>query len=87
MPPLGEAVVIRQACGVCMRHLPLNVENFDFCPRCGRLVCKEKCVRTCPLCQVSRCGICLEEIHGNTFGSSCERCSQALRQKEGRYGK
>ena len=80
MPPIVDfpAVRIMQACAICSRPLPLEEETFDFCPRCGRLVCKEKCARTCPFCQVSRCVLCLEEIHGNTRSASCEKCMPAF---------
>lgn len=69
---------IKQSCTICSRPLPLDEENFDFCPRCGRLVCKEKCARTCPFCRVTRCVICLEEIHKSANGSACEKCAPAL---------
>jgi len=74
----------KQACSVCMRLLPLDEETFDFCPRCGRIVCKEKCARICPFCHVSRCVVCLEEIHGNAYGASCESCASASSRKERR---
>ena len=77
MPPLGEpAVRIMQACALCMRSLPLDEENFIYCPRCKRFVCA-RCKRACA-CGVVRCYLCLEEIHGSTRGESCEACAPAL---------
>ena len=83
MPLLAEfrAVRIMQACALCQRSLPLDEQTFDYCPKCGRLVCKERCSRTCPFCQVTRCLSCLEEIHGNRYIDSCENCSAASAER------
>ena len=75
----ADPIVICQTCALCQRSHPLDEEHFDYCPRCGRLVCKERCARTCPFCRVIRCAVCLEEIHGNAYGSACEKCSAAFK--------
>lgn len=81
---LFRGVVLRQSCSICKQPFPLDDEHFDFCPRCGRLVCKDKCARTCPFCFVTRCVLCLEEIHKSTSGSACEKCAPALCRGERR---
>lgn len=77
-------VTIRHPCSICSQPFSLDEDHFDYCPRCGRLVCKEKCARICPFCNVTRCVLCLEDIHGSTRGSSCEACASALAGNERR---
>ena len=85
MPQTAELpkIEIRQVCPGCGRCMPLDEYHMKFCTRCKKILCSDKCMRTCS-CGVSRCYLCLQEIHGNMYGSACETCVEALNREERR---
>lgn len=81
MPITAELpkVGIRNACAGCQRSLPFTEEHFFYCLRCGRIFCRDKCLRVC-LCGAERCYLCIERIQRSSraLGQTCEKCAPFL---------
>ena len=65
-----QEIRISQICPGCGRSLPFTLERFAFCIRCGRIFCREKCMKKC-FCGNERCYICMENI--SRSGLFCEK--------------